>query len=535
MSIMNKMLQSETTEVLKSSVLSKFPHLGVTMSGLRIETTDSIPTACTDGSTVYYSPKFFERLTYDQQVFVMAHEILHVAFDHIWRSKDKEPQLWNIATDAVINQILQDEDLPIIAGCVDMPEAKGKSAEEMYDKLLKDKEKNQQNGQGQQDNQQNGQDQQNNQQGGQGSQQGGQGQQSNQQQGGQDQQGSDHSIWAEAVRRMMSERQQQSQNRDKNKDKQNGQGQNKNGVGQDEDKNNTDKDKDQNGDADKGQDQDDVNKDQEQNGTAGENKEDQGKNDEFEGKEQKSDKKSADKDKTDDMSEKEKNFSKENKQEKRRQGEKIIKEMESSGTAAGSTAGDKLQKLGKVGEAKEVLSWKKILKREFEKQEDRWSYRRASEENYYQARVESVDTPEHPITEVMLDTSCSVSDDLLRNFLRQLKPLLKESKLMVGCFDHKFYGFKEIKTNHDIDNFTIIGRGGTNFDGAIKHFSKDRTVNKIVFTDGEDSQTTYDPKYKNIMWLVYTNANFEPNCGKVIRVNKKEFYKNFVDNNTNDM
>lgn len=483
MSIMNKVLQDNTVNTLKNGVLSKFPHLGVTMSGLRIESTDDIPTACTDGSTVYYSPKFFERLTYDEQIFVMSHEILHVAFDHVWRSKDREPKLWNIATDAVINQILQDANLPMIKGGVDIPEAKGKSAEEVYDELLKKKESNQQNSQQQQNDQQK--------QGGQGSQQGSQGQQ-----------GSDHSIWAEAVKKMASQKE-QSQNRGKNQNEQ--------------------KDIDQN----------DANQDQ--NGGAGEDKKDQGQNEEFEAKEQKKDKDSADKDKTDDMSEKEKNFTKENKSEKKRQGEKIIKEIESNSLAAGNTAGNKAQNLGEVGEAKAVLSWKKILQREFEKQEDRWSYRRASDENYYQARVESMDTPDHPLTEVMLDTSGSVSDDLLRNFLRQLKPLLKESKLMVGCFDTRFYGFEEIKSNKDIDNFTIMGRGGTDFERAIQYFSKDRAVNKIVFTDGYDSQYTYDPKYKNILWLVYSNANFQPRCGKVIMVNRMEIQNFNTDTNTNDM
>ena len=52
----------------------------------------------------------------------------------------------------------------------------------------------------------------------------------------------------------------------------------------------------------------------------------------------------------------------------------------------------------------------------------------------------------------------------------QLKPLLKESKLYVGCFDTKFYGFKEIKSKRDVDEFKFEGRGGTSFNVAAHSF-----------------------------------------------------------------
>ena len=130
-----------------------------------------------------------------------------------------------------------------------------------------------------------------------------------------------------------------------------------------------------------------------------------------------------------------------------------------------------------------------------------------------------------PITEVIMDTSGSVDDDLLRSFLRQLKRISKESKLKAGCFDTMFYGFTDIRKMSDIDNFRIYGRGGTDLDAALKGFSKDKKVNKIVFTDGYGPQMLkLDMK---VIWVVYDNPEFVPLTGKkVIHVSKEMVYDN---------
>lgn len=140
-------------DYIRERVLRKFPLLGVTMSALNTVADDNIGTAATDGHTVYYSPKFFAPLSDDEKTFIYAHEVMHVAFNHILRSKGKKQLLWNTATDAVINQILKNEELPMVDGGVDMAEAVNKSAEEMYEKLLKEQEeKKQENKQQKQEN-----------------------------------------------------------------------------------------------------------------------------------------------------------------------------------------------------------------------------------------------------------------------------------------------------------------------------------------------------------------------------------------------
>lgn len=72
--------------------------------------------------------------------FVMAHEILHVGLRHHARAEGRDPYLWNVACDYVINQWLMEMGLgafPRVGGLYD-PELKGLSAEAIYDRIVTD-------------------------------------------------------------------------------------------------------------------------------------------------------------------------------------------------------------------------------------------------------------------------------------------------------------------------------------------------------------------------------------------------------------
>ena len=143
----------------------------------------------------------------------------------------------------------------------------------------------------------------------------------------------------------------------------------------------------------------------------------------------------------------------------------------------------------------------------------------------------------------MIDISGSVNLDLIKAFLRQLKPLLKQSKLKVGCFNEKFWGFVNIRNDRDINNFTIPQSAREKYawtedwDLAVRNFSKKREVNKIVFTDGYPGPGTMpknDLKKEKVIWLVYGNKDFNPCCGKVINITEKQLKKlNQIDEKSN--
>ena len=501
-------------DYIRERVLRKFPLLGVTMSALNTVADDNIGTAATDGHTVYYSPKFFAPLSDDEKTFIYAHEVMHVAFNHILRSKGKKQRLWNTATDAVINQILKNEELPMVDGGVDMAEAVNKSAEEMYEKLLKEQEeKKQENKQQKQGNDyseqqpDSGRQQQNTpqpQEDNQQEQDSGPSQEQKNTEGEESEQAGhdNHEIWKEAVEREEKQRQQQEDSR---KQKENSPLPKQEKSGQ----NLLDKLKDlfkkQNKPA---------------NQNEAENKETrQGSPDGTDSPRSKGNE-----------SVYEKRFAEDNRQERKRQAEQIRKALQQHKNEVLKAQSEEYS-FGNVGEAKAVTDWKKLLKKTIEKEEDRWSYRRSGADNDYMARVEELEEENRSETEVMLDVSGSVNEDMLKEFLRQLKPILKTSKLKVGCFDHRIFGFKEIKNSRDIDNFRVPGGGGTNIDQAVRAFSKKKDVNKIVFTDGySDDMPRQDLKNTNVIWLIYDNKNFNPVCGKVIYVDRSKLGQDYMKN-----
>ncbi len=72
--------------------------------------------------------------------FVMAHELLHVGLRHDVRCRGREPYLWNVACDYVINAWLIEMgvgDFPRVGGLHD-PELKDMSAEAIYDLIVTD-------------------------------------------------------------------------------------------------------------------------------------------------------------------------------------------------------------------------------------------------------------------------------------------------------------------------------------------------------------------------------------------------------------
>ena len=63
-------------------------------------------TIATDGKSLLYNPAFVNNLEVKFLKFALLHETLHCCFKHPSRRGTREPQIWNIAADLVINGIL---------------------------------------------------------------------------------------------------------------------------------------------------------------------------------------------------------------------------------------------------------------------------------------------------------------------------------------------------------------------------------------------------------------------------------------------
>jgi len=457
---------------IKNKLLVKYPFFGNITANVKYIVDNSEKTACTDGTDIYYNEEFMNKLTEDQQVFILAHEVCHIAFNHIKRMEKRDMDVWNIVTDAVINAFLQEDKLPIVEGGIDFPWASEYNADDLYEVFIKDKElldkikkalsKMKQNVDSKQGN----------------------GSSSGQSQGDpsdsnsvsnsggdgdEDEEGKSyghdsHSRWKK--------------------------------VKKQEDKSGSGKDK---------------GKDDNKDGNSGETEE--------EAKERRRKKRIENEQEAFEEDGEKKSFEK-NRKDKKEQLEKMRDDINKRQVShqAGTGPATYQRQLGDIGRQKQLIDWRKSLRDSITYDYD-WSYKNASiEDNIVKSNLEGIP---HAEVEIVLDTSGSIDAELLRTFLRECKNIMLTAKIKVGCFDTEFYGFHTIRNENDINNLEFAGGGGTNFDVAVGAFTR-KVVNKIIFTDGYANM----PKETvRCIWVVFGDTSIKPKGGKVIPIDYNELMK----------
>ena len=128
-------------------MLLKEPFYAHFLSGVIREVTDKVPTAAVGFKSgkiaLYVNENFFlnELKSVNERVAVIKHETLHIIFKHLFRMKTKsyDNQLFNVAADIVVNQLIYPWKLPDSAVTLDtFPELKlpkDKSVEWYYENL----------------------------------------------------------------------------------------------------------------------------------------------------------------------------------------------------------------------------------------------------------------------------------------------------------------------------------------------------------------------------------------------------------------
>ena len=103
---------------------------------------DNIPTACTDGIRIWWSPTWWDKLTVEHRKTVMRHELEHTSRGHSLRMEDRDPWLWNTACDYAINPDLKAEgfDFTDLGGRMD-DQYLGMAEEAIYTSLESDSSK----------------------------------------------------------------------------------------------------------------------------------------------------------------------------------------------------------------------------------------------------------------------------------------------------------------------------------------------------------------------------------------------------------
>ena len=122
-------------------LLLQHPFFGNLATRLKIvDATDRIPTAAVDGRRMFINVNFVAKLNDDELMFLIAHEVMHCVFEHMLRRGDREPQVWNMAGDFVINLLLERDRIGQVIRQVDIcldPKYKDMTTEEVYDSLMK--------------------------------------------------------------------------------------------------------------------------------------------------------------------------------------------------------------------------------------------------------------------------------------------------------------------------------------------------------------------------------------------------------------
>lgn len=112
------------------------PFIAAVMARVKREVSESVPTAGTNGEWVRYNPVWCAKLTDEELFGLTLHESLHVVFMHMWRREGRDPALWNIANDALINRYIRSRAYQLPAGGVEIPWVDDKmDSEAVYERL----------------------------------------------------------------------------------------------------------------------------------------------------------------------------------------------------------------------------------------------------------------------------------------------------------------------------------------------------------------------------------------------------------------
>ena len=127
-------------------LLLRHPFFGNMATRLKIVAADEwLGTAAVDGRNLYYNTQFFNAMNNKEIEFVVAHEILHMVFDHMGRRDDRDPMIYNISADYIVNNTLVRDrigTIPSIVQCYQDFKYEEWTSEAVYDDLFEEAKKN---------------------------------------------------------------------------------------------------------------------------------------------------------------------------------------------------------------------------------------------------------------------------------------------------------------------------------------------------------------------------------------------------------
>lgn len=136
--------EEEMTNLLSKAKVRLFLNQGAAFLASIMGQTEFIwdssqPTAWTNGLKIGFNPEWFLSLAPDARVTVIAHELWHIAYQHVLvdRIAGRDPERWNIAADHVINLMLEQAKYSFkgLENCYKDPKYMNLTTEQVFNRL----------------------------------------------------------------------------------------------------------------------------------------------------------------------------------------------------------------------------------------------------------------------------------------------------------------------------------------------------------------------------------------------------------------
>ena len=133
----------------RMTLLGSHGFYGLLLMHMGFALEPGLETAATDGDCIFFDPEFLDEISDSELQFILMHEVLHAALRHCDRTGERDPELFNIACDIVVNSNILAEsnwDKRVITlkkygesmhVAPDGTEGSSHTAEEVYEQLIK--------------------------------------------------------------------------------------------------------------------------------------------------------------------------------------------------------------------------------------------------------------------------------------------------------------------------------------------------------------------------------------------------------------
>jgi len=105
----NERILTSKIERAKTIISVRLPFLSYILQHYPIYFDQTSRTAGTNGSIIIFGEDFLGKLTVNETVFILLHELLHIVLEHPFRKHERNLHRFNVACDIVINDILKSD------------------------------------------------------------------------------------------------------------------------------------------------------------------------------------------------------------------------------------------------------------------------------------------------------------------------------------------------------------------------------------------------------------------------------------------